>query len=242
MCIVPSFSMYRVASQAHYGVLTADCLPANLYNRAKGERFPRRMPTKEIAMKYLGCTIVVILLLAVGFFVAAWSGVYNISARVPHWTLTRETIEMVRDRSIRQHSEETVFSRALDQIPETAGAGHFHATCRLCHGAPGVPPGEFAAGMYPAPPDLHTGRAATEFDANELLWIVSNGLKMTGMPAFGGNHAKEEREAVVAFVIRLPEFDADRYREITADAGHHGHSTEETGEDGHHDAHDHTEG
>jgi mono/diheme cytochrome c family protein len=34
------------------------------------------------------------------------------------------------------------------------GTEHFAAHCASCHGAPGVPAGDIAAGLYPKPPDL----------------------------------------------------------------------------------------
>jgi mono/diheme cytochrome c family protein len=34
------------------------------------------------------------------------------------------------------------------------GTEHFAAHCAVCHGAPGVPKGDIAEGLYPAPPDL----------------------------------------------------------------------------------------
>ena len=78
----------------------------------------------------------------------------------------------------------------------------------------------FAAGLFasagalqPAPPDL-TKTAATLDDA-ELYWIMKNGIKMTGMPAFGPTHNQEELWAMVAFTRRLPEMSQSEYKKIT---------------------------
>jgi hypothetical protein len=38
----------------------------------------------------------------------------------------------------------------------------------------------------------------------EPFWIAKNGIRMTGMPAFGSTHKDEEIWKVVAFVQRLP--------------------------------------
>ncbi|MGH9316438.1 MAG: c-type cytochrome, partial [Thermoanaerobaculia bacterium] len=39
----------------------------------------------------------------------------------------------------------------------------------------------------------------------ELFWIVSNGLRTTGMPAFGPTHKPDEIWKIVAFLRHLPE-------------------------------------
>jgi mono/diheme cytochrome c family protein len=45
----------------------------------------------------------------------------------------------------------------------------------------------------------------------ELQWIVSNGIRMTGMPAFGPSRTEEEIWQLVAALRRLPQLtDAER--------------------------------
>ncbi len=45
----------------------------------------------------------------------------------------------------------------------------------------------------------------------QLFWIVKNGIRMTGMPAFGGNHSDAEIADIVAFVRHAPKLgDAER--------------------------------
>ncbi|ESW79291.1 hypothetical protein X772_28155 [Mesorhizobium sp. LSJC280B00] len=59
-------------------------------------------------------------------------------------------------------------------------------------------------------------------DDAELYWIMQNGIKMTGMPAFGSTHNQEELWAMVAFTRRLPEMSQSEYEKITeASEGHH---------------------
>ena len=41
-------------------------------------------------------------------------------------------------------------------------------------------------GLSPYPPELAT--VSGEANPKELFWIVKNGIKMTGMPAFGVTH------------------------------------------------------
>lgn len=153
-----------------------------------------------------------LVLAALGAYV--WSGHYNISARVPHWNATHELLETVRDRSIAAHSKNIVLSGVDDPRLGEIGFHHYHAMCRLCHGSPGFSPEEFAQGLYPAPPSLTTGNVQKEWNDAALFWIVANGLKMSGMPAFGVTHSTEEILGMVMFLRRLPGQSAAEYRSL----------------------------
>ena len=94
--------------------------------------------------------------------------------------------------------------------PEAIAAGleHFARYCTMCHANNGsgddTPLGR---GLFPKPPDL---RADTTQDLSdgELLYIIINGVRFTGMPAFGTGteDAAGERLAwqLVHFVRHLP--------------------------------------
>ncbi len=159
------------------------------------------------------CTVCVLIVAGVGF---ALSGLYNISATVPHLSPTFMFLEAARERSIAHHSK-TVELPALDNAELARnGSIHFDETCRKCHGAPGLQQEEFAEGLYPAPPSLET--ATDELSPAEIFWVIENGLKMTGMPAFGINHEREEIAGMTAFIEALPELDAAGYRQFIDEA------------------------
>lgn len=90
------------------------------------------------------------------------------------------------------------------------GMPHYRGSCVLCHGAPDVKPAGLAAGLNPPAPALHTDDAQSLSDGN-LFWIIKNGIRMTGMPAFGKTHSDEELWHIATFVRHLPEItDAER--------------------------------
>src|SRR3546814_3217275 len=95
------------------------------------------------------------------------------------------------------------------------GAGYYAESCAYCHGGPGQEPAEWSRGMRPEPP--HLTEAATEWTDQEIHWIVSNGFKMTGMPAFREHHSPEEIVAIATFVRALPGLSADRSEEHTSE-------------------------
>ena len=81
--------------------------------------------------------------------------------------------------------------------------------------------------MEPAPPDL--ARAAEEWNRGEIYWIVSNGVKMAGMPAFGPTHDAQTIWNIAASMERLPgmslgEYAACRAAEEGSDMQAHGGS------------------
>lgn len=169
-------------------------------------------------------TLCALIVAAVSFAV---SGLYNVSARVPHLAPTVLLLEAARDRAIAHYSSKIELPAQEDPKAAMVGAVHFDATCRKCHGAPGKPQEEFAEGLYPKPPSLT--ESARELEPKEIFWVIDNGLKMTGMPAFGGNHEREEIIGMTAFIKKLPEFDEQGYAQFVKQAMAHG-----LGEDHHH--------
>jgi len=94
------------------------------------------------------------------------------------------------------------------------GATLFQAHCTQCHGAPGRPPKEFALGMMPAASNLVA--SARDRRAEEIYAFVSDGLKMTGMPAWRLRMSKAEMWRITAFVEALPELSPANYDKLVA--------------------------
>lgn len=65
-----------------------------------------------------------------------------------------------------------------------AGADLYKQHCAVCHGLPESDKTAIAAGMYPRPPQLFKGKGVTDDPAGESYWKISNGIRLTGMPAF----------------------------------------------------------
>jgi thiosulfate dehydrogenase len=66
---------------------------------------------------------------------------------------------------------------------ELAGAQLYQQHCAMCHGTPGSP-AAVATAMFPHPPQLFKGKGVTDDPETHVHWIVENGIRLSGMPAF----------------------------------------------------------
>lgn len=168
-------------------------------------------------------TIAVVLALALlggaGFI---YSGFYNVAATDPHWDLTEQILETMRTRSIKAHAAGITVPANLNSPDKfVTGVEHFAAHCAVCHGAPDVPKGDIGKGLYPSPPDL--AQTSKRLSDTEMFWVIKNGIKATGMPAWA-DHSDEEIWATVAFLKKLPGMTSEEYAKlIMASMRHGGH-------------------
>jgi cytochrome c553 len=152
-----------------------------------------------------------------GFVVLFWlAAPYNIAASVPHlpgvsWLLNGYMKNAVRTWSLGAPEPPPEIDLEDDALA-ALGAGHFESGCAPCHGAPGRARNPVVLGQRPNPPTLQ-GPAAGYAD-RELWWIVRNGFKYTAMPAWPAQLRKDEPWALAAFLRRLPELEAEAYREL----------------------------
>jgi len=84
------------------------------------------------------------------------------------------------------------------------GLEHFGDRCTACHGNDGGADTALGRGLYPKPPDLRQSRTQSLSDG-ELFAIIRNGVRFTGMPAFGGGeHGDDDSWKLVLFIRHLP--------------------------------------
>ncbi|HEX4999446.1 MAG TPA: c-type cytochrome [Terriglobia bacterium] len=82
---------------------------------------------------------------------------------------------------------------------------HFADHCAICHGNDGRGRTAIGQGLYPKPPDM-TQPETQNLSDGELYYIIENGVRLTGMPAFGnGGYEDEDTWKLVGFIRRLPD-------------------------------------
>lgn len=97
------------------------------------------------------------------------------------------------------------------------GRAHFADHCAVCHGNDGKGQTAIGRNLYPRAPDM-TAEQTQGLTDGELFFIITNGIRLTGMPAWGARTAKDDRETwqLVHFLRSLPTLTADQVEEMKA--------------------------
>jgi mono/diheme cytochrome c family protein len=94
------------------------------------------------------------------------------------------------------------------QTPESLAEGmaHFADHCASCHANDGSGSTEMGRGFYPKAPDMRLA-ATQNLSDGELFYVIENGIRFTGMPAWStGTKAGEESSwHLVQFIRHLPQ-------------------------------------
>ena len=101
--------------------------------------------------------------------------------------------------------------------PETlAGArAHYADHCAGCHANDGSGQSDLGQSLYPKAPDMRLVETQRLTDG-ELYYIIQNGIRLTGMPAWGrkDDDRNEDSWKLVLFVRHLPELTGDELAEM----------------------------
>jgi mono/diheme cytochrome c family protein len=97
------------------------------------------------------------------------------------------------------------------------GRAHFADHCATCHANDGSGDTAIGRGMWPKPPDLRLARTQDLSDG-ELFWIIENGIRFTGMPAWSTGTKDGELASwhLVHFIRRLPRLLPEELEEMEA--------------------------
>lgn len=148
-----------------------------------------------------------------GAFAFSQSGLYNVGAAVPHTDFTEWLTQGTMIRSVRRHAKAVDAPDRFSDAQVVAGFCRYERHCVACHGAAGVANETWVNGMEPSPPYLLD--ASRKWTRPQLFWIISNGIKMTGMPAWRRSLTDDEMWSIVAYLDatdRIPQATLDRWR------------------------------
>jgi mono/diheme cytochrome c family protein len=152
-----------------------------------------------------------VLLIALGA-IAAGVGVWYVQSHTPYSSRAVPTrLESAVALRLRHLSIPAGDRAKVSPVSTTAenlreGLEHFADHCAVCHGNSGAGDTPIGRGLYPKPPVLSDARTQSLSDG-ELFSIIQNGIRFTGMPAFGGGggaHADEDSWRLVQFIRHLP--------------------------------------
>jgi len=154
--------------------------------------------------------IAIIIIAALYFFL----GFYNVSATKPHSKIVETILHSVSESSIKRNAKSVKNPFDVnDKDIYVKGFREYDEMCVQCHGAPGIEPSATGKGLNPKPPhfpdeDLH------EYTLEDIFWVTKNGVKMTGMPAYGPTHDDEVIWAIAIFLDRSRELSENGYKDL----------------------------
>jgi cytochrome c553 len=91
---------------------------------------------------------------------------------------------------------------------------HWADHCATCHANNGSGESMFGKAMYPKPPDMRRAETQRQSDG-ELYYTIKNGVRLTGMPAFGEpGDADADSWKLVCFIRHLPQVSSEEEREM----------------------------
>jgi mono/diheme cytochrome c family protein len=111
---------------------------------------------------------------------------------------------------------------ATNPLPASAeilseGRAHFADHCATCHANDGSGDTEIGRNLYPKAPDMRLPTTQSLSDG-ELFYVIHNGIRLTGMPAWGGADPVEDRDSwkLVHFIRHLPQLSAEERSDMKA--------------------------
>jgi len=161
------------------------------------------VPSVKIAFVALAALFVVV----VGFAAVAAALLLRggISARVEP-----TSIEVAVARRMRRSGIDRSMRALQNPLPPSAevvhaGLAHFADHCAICHANDGSGQTEMGPNLYPRTPDLRLADTQSLTDG-ELLYIIEQGVRFTGMPAWGDGSEQSRRASwtLVHFIRHLP--------------------------------------
>ena len=147
------------------------------------------------------------------------SGVYfvtaGVSARPEPGRIESFTAHAIRGIAVRTRVGSLSNPVLVSQAVGKEGMEHFADHCAVCHGNDGSGNTEMGRGLYPRAPDMRLPATQNLSDA-ELFYIIENGVRLTGMPAWSTGTKEGETSSwhLVHFIRRLPKLSEEEIAQM----------------------------
>ena len=160
---------------------------------------------------------VVILIIAglaigIGVFAFLRTAAHGFSARDEPTTFERLAARFARSAAMPASvkSRQNPMSNTAEVLADARA--HWADHCATCHANNGSGDTEMGRNMYPRAPDMRKPETQNLTDG-ELFFIIENGIRLTGMPAWGGSKTSaEDSWKLVRFIRHLPQISEEEER------------------------------
>ena len=158
--------------------------------------------------------LVLVLLTAAGL---AYVMVTGLSARPRPGAMETRVARAVRALAIPRDVRLTANPVPKSAEAVTDGLNHFADHCASCHGNDGSGQTEMGQGLFPKVPDMRQA-STQELTDGELFYIIENGVRFTGMPAWSTGTADGEQASwhLVHFIRALPMLSKEQLEQMEA--------------------------
>ena len=134
--------------------------------------------------KFIIGLIIGLILIPLGVYIYFTTGMAPVATSSQAMPFEKTLAKKALDARVEREMPKTVPVQANDET-YAAGAKVYDGNCAVCHGLPNEPATPISKGMFPKPPHLFMGKGVTDDPPGETYWKVKNGIRLTGMPAFG---------------------------------------------------------
>lgn len=162
-----------------------------------------------------------LLLVGIGIVVGAamllYIGSRGISAKAEPGRLETVMARTMRRFAVPSGERDLKNPVALTNEVVAAGMSHYADHCAACHGNDGSGETTIGVGMYPKPPDMRLSPTQSLTDG-ELFYIIENGIRLTGMPAWGDGtpEGAEGSWHLVHLIRKLPTLTEEQIAQMQA--------------------------
>ncbi|SRR5258708_6323782 len=129
-------------------------------------------------------------------------------------------VEIYVAKTARRLSVPASARNATNPFPPSAevlseARAHFADHCTTCHGNDGSGKTQIGQNLYPKTPDMRLPNTQNLTDG-EIYYVINNGIRLTGMPAWGTEEKDEDSWKLVVFVRHQPQLTPAEEREMEA--------------------------
>jgi len=157
-----------------------------------------------------GAVIRALVLLVVILALVGGVAIYSILSRGLSTRVQPSAIEATISRALRGLATPQAMRDAKNPVEPTAAVvdealAHFADHCASCHANDGSGNTDIGRSFYPPAPDMRVA-PTQDLSDGELFSIIENGIRLTGMPAWGDGSPEGELGSwgLVHFIRRLP--------------------------------------
>lgn len=153
---------------------------------------------KKLHHIIMGAIIAIVIIVPIGAFAYVKSGIFNAGASSPHTKFTTWLTHDTMIHSVRKRGNGVSPPAVFTANQVVAGFCAYDTHCVACHGAAAVARQPWVSGLEPQPPYLLDETQL--FTTSQLFWIISNGIKMTGMPRWRESMSDRDIWNIVAWM------------------------------------------